>query len=131
MGEHDLQRPTTTEMNEAIQIPESVTPEGLRARADIVRKSFGDESCARHLELAANEILRLNIKCNSCTADAEAVDDKLEGNRYKTAIEKKLKELRLTVMHGPKVLGYLDFTVDQAYDFGTGILRLYDELEGI
>jgi hypothetical protein len=47
-------------MNEAIVIPESVTPEGLRARADIVRKALGDESCARHLELAADEIVKLS-----------------------------------------------------------------------
>ena len=66
MGEHDagrsggLERPTATEMNEAIHIPESVTPEGLRARADIVRKALGDESCARHLELAADEIVKLS-----------------------------------------------------------------------
>ena len=61
MGEHEgLQRPTATEMNEAIHIPETVTPEGLRARADIVRKALGDESCARHLELAADEIVKLS-----------------------------------------------------------------------
>lgn len=40
------------------RIPECVTPDGLRARADIMRER-GDESCARHLELAADEIERL------------------------------------------------------------------------
>lgn len=40
------------------RILECVTPVGLRARADIMRER-GDESCARHLELAANEIERL------------------------------------------------------------------------
>lgn len=39
-----------------LRLIETVTPEGLRARADIVRKVYGDESCARHLELAADRI---------------------------------------------------------------------------
>ena len=60
MGQYELFKPTATEMNEAIHIPETVTPEGLRARADIVRKALGDESCARHLELAADEIVKLS-----------------------------------------------------------------------
>lgn len=39
-------------------IPESVTPAGLRMRAQIMRWR-SDESTARHLELAATEIERL------------------------------------------------------------------------
>lgn len=39
-------------------IPESVTPDGLIARAGIMRER-GDESCARHLELAAEKIAKL------------------------------------------------------------------------
>jgi len=36
-------------------IPESVSPAGLRERAKIMR-GYMDESCARHLELAADKI---------------------------------------------------------------------------
>lgn len=39
-------------------ITETVTPAGLRERAKIMRDIL-DESCARHLELAADEIERL------------------------------------------------------------------------
>jgi hypothetical protein len=39
-------------------IPETVSPAGLRERAKIMRENR-DESCARHLELAANEVARL------------------------------------------------------------------------
>lgn len=39
---------------------ETVTPAGLRVRADLVRHALNDSgSCARHLELAADEIERL------------------------------------------------------------------------
>lgn len=38
-----------------VKIPETVSPEGLRERAKIMRGSM-DESCARHLELAADRI---------------------------------------------------------------------------
>ncbi|KGT75838.1 hypothetical protein MA20_32130 [Bradyrhizobium japonicum] len=41
------------------EIPETVTPDGLRARANIMREN-GDESCARHLELAAAKIDQLS-----------------------------------------------------------------------
>lgn len=39
-------------------ILESVSPAGLRARADL-RRAYDDESGARHLDLAADEIERL------------------------------------------------------------------------
>ena len=86
MGEHNagrsggLARATLAEMREAIPIPEHVTPKGLRVRADIVRKSTGDESCARHLELAADEITRLKAK-------KKGDDPNLEADTYATATE--------------------------------------------
>lgn len=40
------------------EIPESVSPEGLEARARIMRQRR-DEACARHLELAAAKIREL------------------------------------------------------------------------
>lgn len=44
-------------------IPESVTSAGLRTRALMVREGRADPaSLARHLELAADEIDRLNSK---------------------------------------------------------------------
>ena len=48
----------------SVHIPETVTPEGLRVRARIMRKIL-DESCARHLELAADEIDRLRAELAS------------------------------------------------------------------
>lgn len=45
---------------ERMQIPETVSPEGLRERAKIMR-GYMDESCARHLELAADRIEELEI----------------------------------------------------------------------
>lgn len=38
-----------------MKIPETVSPDWLRERAHLVRAN-GDESCARHLELAADVI---------------------------------------------------------------------------
>ena len=130
MGEHDagrsggLERPTATEMREAIQIPESVTPEGLRARADMVRKALGDESCARHLELAADEIARLKAR-------RVGDDPALEATAYSTAVEKSTREAKFTLLREKRVLGYLVFPCEKVYDIGTHFLRLYDQLEGI
>jgi hypothetical protein len=111
-------------MREAIQIPESVTPEGLRVRADIVRKSFGDESCARHLELAADEIVRLK-------ALRPGEDPTLEATAYSTATEKSTREAKLTLLRDKQVLGYLVIPCEKVYDIGTHLLHLYDQLEGI
>lgn len=41
---------------------EVVTPEGLLERAKIVRQRYGDESCARHLELAAHRLAFANLQ---------------------------------------------------------------------
>jgi len=55
---------------------ESVSPEGLRARANMVRDVLNDGgSCARHLELAAAEIERLS----TTPARAEAQDEGAAG----------------------------------------------------
>ena len=124
MDTHELFKPTVTEMSEAIHIPESVTPEGLRVRADIVRKSFGDESCARHLELAADEIARLKAR-------PVGDDPALEANAYSTATEKTTREAKLTLLREKRVLGYLVIPCEKVYDFGTHMLHLYDQLEGI
>jgi hypothetical protein len=124
MDGHEVLKPTATEMNEAIHIPESVTPEGLRARADIVRKALGDESCARHLELAADEIARL-------TTRRPGDDPALEATGYGTATEKSTREAKLTLLREKQVLGYLVIPCEKVYDFGTHMLHLYDQLEGI
>jgi hypothetical protein len=130
MGEHNaggsggLERPTVAEMNEAVPIPESVTPEGLRARANIVRRALGDESCARHLELAADEIARLK-------ASKRGDDPALEATAYSTAVEKSTREAKLTLLREKRVLGYLVIPCEKVYDIGTHLLHLYDQLEGI
>lgn len=130
MGEHNagrsggLARATLAEMREAIPIPEHVTPEGLRVRADIVRKSTGDESCARHLELAADEITRLKAK-------KKGDDPNLEADTYATATEQTTREAKLTLLRGKKVLGYLVIPCENVYGLGTHLLHLYDILEGI
>lgn len=119
-----LERPTVTEMNEAIVIPESVTPEGLRARADIVRKALGDESCARHLELAADEIARLNAR-------RSGDDPNLEATAYGTATEKATRAAKFSLLREKRVLGYLVIPCEKVYDIGNHLLHLYDQLEGI
>jgi len=129
MGVHDagrsggLERPTATEMREAIQIPESVSPEGLRARADLVRR-IGDESCARHLELAADEFVRLR--------EPKKNDPDLEATAWTwTAVEKTTHEIKLSLIREKQVLGYLVLPAEKVYDLGDHFLRLYDQLEGI
>lgn len=124
MHEHKVLKPTATEMREAIQIPENVTPEGLRARADIVRKSLGDESCARHLELAADEIARLKAR-------RPGDDPALAASAYSTATEKSTREAKFTLLREKRVLGYLVIPCEKVYDIGTHFLHLYDQLEGI
>ncbi|MFA4899918.1 MAG: hypothetical protein WC563_10365 [Brevundimonas sp.] len=58
---------------------ESVSPEGLRARANMVRDALNDGgSCARHLELAAAEIERLS----TTPARAEAQDEQPDITPY-------------------------------------------------
>ena len=123
---HEVLKPTATEMTEAIAIPECVTPEGLRVRADLVRKATGDESCARHLELAADEIVRLATKRGPIDDDPS-----LQATGYHTAIEPATRHARLALMRRKTQLGYLVIPCEQVYDMGNHFLRLYDQLEGI
>jgi hypothetical protein len=119
-----LDRPTATEMTEAITIPECVTPEGLRVRAGMVRKATSDESCARHLELAADEIERLK-------ATRVGDDPNLEATAYATHLERKEREVKFTLLRGRQPLGYLVIPCEKVYDTAHHLLRLYDQLEGI
>ena len=125
MGKHEILKPTAIEMNEIITAPRTVSPEGLRVRAKLVRETLGDESCARHLELAADEIAKLRRKMG------KSDDPELEASGYATATEKTTKEMRLTLTRSGSVLGWLVYPVESVYDFGTHVLHLYDELEGI
>jgi len=55
-----------------IHIPETVSPAGLRARADIMR-GFMDESCAHHLELAAARIEQLEAALRKITSQPNMI----------------------------------------------------------
>ena len=132
MGEYDaggsgrVDRPTVAEMMEFSGMPETVTPEGLRARADIMRAA--DPSCARHLELAAEEIQKLRRQ-----GDQKAVEDgdRLQGTRYVTATNAKLRAATFTLYRHDDILGFMIFDAEQTYDFGNHFVRLYDKLEGL
>ena len=62
----------------AVIIPETVSPEGLRQRACLARDRMNDSgSCARHIELAADEIETLRAETERLSAAlAEAIADK-------------------------------------------------------
>jgi hypothetical protein len=135
MGENDagrsggLERPTTAEMSEAVTIPQSVTPEGLRARADIIRKAIGDESCARHLELAADEITKLRA---TGQAEKSPLEDKnLAGTSYQTEAYPKTRESRLVIYRGKKVIGFIVLDAEETYECGKEFIRAYDKIEGL
>jgi len=104
-------------------IPESVTPDGLRARADIVRKA-GDESCARHLELAAEEIKRLRSK-------HFADDPTLEATGYATAIDTHTRHGKLTLTRYGKPMAHLVMEAEDVYELARGLMQNYDKIEGI
>jgi hypothetical protein len=125
LGMNDsILRASATETSEAVVIPTSVSPDGLRARAKLVREMFRDEAGARHLELAADEIVRLK-------ALRPGEDPALEATGYSTAIEKSTLEAKVTFVRGLKVLGYIVFSAEQVYDIGNHLLDLYDQLAGI
>ena len=70
------------------EVLESVSPEGLRARASMVRDKLNDSgSCARHLELAADEIERLR------TPTPAPVDWNVVGPKLVEALEKAIPTL--------------------------------------
>lgn len=120
-----VDRPEAAEVNKPILV-ECVTPEGLRARAEIMRKQ-GDESCARHLELAAAEIEKLR-------KPKRLDDDSVCAHSFGTAVNTDCKEMRLAFYAKAKqkdLLGYMLFDPPEAYEFAHVILKEYDELEGI
>jgi hypothetical protein len=111
-------------MSEFNSIPESVSPEGLMARAEIMRAT--DPSCARHLELAAEEIKKLRGQPGK-----KSVEDEEQATRYVTASSQKLKAGTLTLYRKDQVLGFLIMRVEEVYSLGSHLLHMYDKLEGI
>ena len=115
-------------------IPEAVSPEGLRARAGMMRER-GDESCARHLELAADEIIKLKAAAPTRQQPKNQLDNpELEAVSYSTATIDDEKKLRFTLYKSPgqrDPLGYMILVSEQIYDVATHLLRNYDRLEGI
>lgn len=121
-----LGRSKVAQVTSAPVFVEMVTPEGLRARATIMRE-VGDESCARHLELAADEITKLR-------KPKKLDDDSVCAHSYATALNTDGKELRLAFYANAKqkdLLGYMLFEAPEVYEFATHILKQYDTLEGI
>ncbi len=131
MGDGNADRRGGLERKKAAQmIPEAVSPEGLRARADLMRWQ-GDESCARHLELAADEIIKLTARQHPKNP---LEDPELEAASYSTATQDADKRLRFTLYKNPHQqhpLGYMILTGEQIYEVATHLLRNYDRLEGI
>ena len=115
---------------EEMMIPESVTPDGLRARAGIMRGQ-GDESCARHLELAAEEITRLKARQ---PAKNPLEDPELQAHSYSTATIDAERKLRFTLYKssGQKdPLGYIIMECEEIYDVGMHLIKNYDRLENL
>lgn len=67
-----------------IKIPETVSAEGLRCRAEIVRRQ-GDESCARHLELAADKIEELSSRADQAITALADFERRMSDVRLKLA----------------------------------------------
>ncbi len=131
-------------------IPEAVSPDGLRARAGIMRER-GDESCARHIELAAqaleqkeallgqaaeklgeaaDTINRLNAARQQPKNPLE--DPELQAHSYATSTLIEEKKLRLTLYKNPgqrDPLGYMILTCEEIYDVGMHLIKNYDRLE--
>lgn len=131
MGKHNagrsggVDRPTAAQMTEFRAVPESVSPEGLMARAEFMRAT--DPSCARHLELAAEEIRKLRGQPSKKAVE----DDADQATRYVTASDVKLKAGTLTLFRDKKLLGFLIMSVEEVYEIATNLLHLYDKIEGI
>src|ERR1700675_2222243 len=111
MGDHEIQKPSASEMSEYLGIPESVSPEGLVARAEIVRAK--DPSCARHLELAAEEIKRLRRQTN-----AKVVEPDQHATRFATNVNDRLKAATFTLFRKDDVLGFLIMDPEETYHIG-------------
>lgn len=125
-------KPSIKEMNEAIPIPTVVSPEGLRVRAKLVREITGDEHCARHLELAADEIAKLRKRKKPCRDD-RGDDPELAATGYQMAsvIDGNTRDAKISLCQNGKVLAYLVMSAEQVYDIGAHFYKTYDELEGI
>lgn len=134
MGERNADRGGRLEGTPVAEmIPETVSPEGLRVRADMMRER-GDESCARHLELAADEIIRLKGEAPRSKTKDPLEDPELAAHSYSTATQPEEKRLRLTLYKSPgqkDPLGYMILTCEEIYDVSVHLMRNYDRLEGI
>jgi len=128
MGEGDAdnsRRLDRTEATEVSIIPETVSPEGLLIRAGIMRER-GDESCARHLELAAEEISKVKRRKIPLT------DPTIQAAGFQTATDEEAKKSRLVLLSADRrPLAVLIMDVVQTYELGAAILKDYDKLEGI
>ena len=138
MGDRNADRRGRLEGSEAEEmrlIPEAVTPDGLIARAGIMRGQ-GDESCARHLELAAEEITRLWLERAASRQSAKnpLENPELQAASYSTATLDDEKKLRLTLYKNPHQqdpLGYMILVCEEIYDMSSHLMKNYDKLEGI
>jgi hypothetical protein len=128
MGSNDagrsggVDRATAQEMSEFQPIPESVTPEGLLARADLMRAT--DPSCARHLELAAEEIKKLRRQ-----GPTNALEDPALGTRWEGRHNDRGSTI--AIFREKEMLGYFYFNPEETYDFGMHFVYIYDKLEGL
>ena len=122
-----------TEAPQMTGLTESVTPEGLRSRAGIMRLN-GDDSCARHLELAAAEIARLRSQVAAVSQEDPLDDEAFMAKSYRIDIDNQDKTARVVFFREPKqkvVLGYMIMECEEIYYFASALLRDYDKLEGI
>jgi hypothetical protein len=103
-----------------------ISPEGLRVRADAMRKR-GDESCARHLELAADAL--------AGPSPRDPLDDpSFQALSFQIDTTNETRELRLAIYRDrdqKSLLGYMVLTSPEVYELGTDLIRYYDQLEGI
>ena len=137
---------------EMMLIPEAVSPDGLRARAGIMRER-GDESCARHIELAAqaleqkeallgqaaeklgeaaDTINRLNAARQQPKNPLE--DPELQAHCYRTDMDTDSKQVRILFFRDrnqQRLLGYMLMDSPEVYDVASTLMRKYDKLEGI
>lgn len=121
-----LDRPKATEMIDG------VVPEGLIKRLDsMVNWEPPDSPRAAAIREAADVLRNLPPK----QSDAKRLDNlalAIKGYRIDTSEDPKEMRIVFFGLHGQKhVLGYLTFDSSEAYEFASGILRNYDELEGI
>lgn len=128
-----LDRSKVAQMSETCTlIPQAVSPEGLRARAEIMRET-GNESCARHLELAADEIQRLR-KTTGQKPSNSLDDPELQAHAYNVGTNMESGEACVMLYRDSRqtqLLAYLILTTPEVYDLFKTMERTYDKLEGI